>query len=195
MITKTESETLFESFCELHQLCWEPVPVGKRKSPDYLLRLSGVAILVEVKQIDSDQDFNTEGGVSSRTVGSHVGQKIMDSRKQVQVAKKVGLPGVFLIYNQLDPLQAFGTEQHDFVAAMYGEMTVALKHGAVADSFHGHNSSLRTNQNTSFSAVGHLRRATSGPTVRIFENVFAANALNYSSLPSCIEVIRIEVVE
>ena len=193
MTTKTESEVLFESFCDLHQIPWQIVPVAKLRTPDYLVFLNGEAVYFEVKQIDSDEEFNAQCGVSSRTVGSHVRQKILDSRKQVQVAKKEGVPGVLLIYNNLDPLQAFGTEPHDFISAMYGDMTVILKDRKITDSFHGRNSLLRNNQNTSFSAVAHLRRSSAGSTVRLYENVFASCGLNYSSLPPCIEVVRIEV--
>jgi hypothetical protein len=194
MSTKTESEVLFESFCELHQIPWQPVPVATLSTPDYLVSLNGESVYVEVKQIDADQNFNTKGGVSSRTVGAHVRQKIFDSRKQVQVAKKEGVPGVLLIYNHLDPLQIFGTEQHDFVSAMYGEMTVVLRDSKISDSFHGRNSLLKNDQNTSFSAVAHLRSSSKGPTVRLYENVFARHTLNYPSLPPCFEVVRIEVI-
>jgi hypothetical protein len=136
MTAKTESEVLFESFCDLNRIHWEPVPVAESRTPDYLLRLAGDrAIYVEIKQIDSDHSFNARRGASSRTVGSHVRQRIVDSRRQVQVAKKEGVPGVLLIYNRLDPLQLFGTEQHDFIAAMYGEMTVVLTQGRMTDSF------------------------------------------------------------
>jgi hypothetical protein len=49
------------------------------------------------------------------------------------------------VYNNLDPLHIFGTEDLDFIAAMYGEPTVLLSQntGDVVDSFHGRNQSLR----------------------------------------------------
>ena len=192
MTTKTESEVLFESFCDSHKISWEVVPVADSSTPDYLVSLNGEAVYFEVKQIDSDQEFSREGP-SRRTIGAHIRQKILDSRKQVQVAKKAGAPGVLLVYNNLDPFQAFGTEPHDFVSAMYGEMTVVLKSRKITDSFQGRNSMLRGNQNTSFSAVAHMRRALKGPTICVYENVFSKNPLNYISLPQCFDVIRIEV--
>ena len=193
MSRKTESELLFESFCDFHDIPWKPVAVAGGRTPDYLVSLNDESVYFEVKQIDSDQAFTAPGGVHSRTVGSHIRQKILDSRKQVQVAKKAGVPGVLLIYNNLDPLQTFGTEQHDFISAMYGEMTVVLKNRRITDSFQGRNSLLRENQNTSFSALAHLRRTSNGPTMRIYENVFAHVGLNYESLPQCIEVIHVQV--
>ncbi|MBK9595004.1 MAG: hypothetical protein IPO57_06475 [Rhodocyclales bacterium] len=135
------------------------------------------------------------GGVSSRTVGAHIRQKILDSRKQVQVGAKLGAPSILLVYNNLDPMQLFGTEQHDFIAAMYGEMTVELKDSRIVDSYHGRNSLLRDDHNTSFSAVGHLRHSATGPIVRLYENAFARNSLNIVSLPPCFEVVYVEVTQ
>ena len=195
MTGKREAETLFECFCDTNQSSWQTVPIGQTRTPDYLVALSGEAVYVEVKQLDADEAFRTPSGVSSRTVGSHVRQKITDSRKQIQAEAKAGSPGILLIYNNLDPMQLFGTETHDFISAMYGEMAVRLKGNKIKDSFYGRNSSLREGHNTSFSAVGHLRDSTTGPTVRLYENVFARNPLDFASLPSCIEVVRIEVVE
>jgi hypothetical protein len=97
--------------------------------------------------------------------------------------------------NNLDPLQAFGTEPHDFTTAMYGEMTVVLKDNVITDSYHGRNAFLRQGHNTSFSAIGYLRKSAAGPAVRLYENVFARNPLDFSSVPACIEVVRIEVAE
>lgn len=192
---KTESEALFESFCDVHQISCKPVPTGLTRSPDYLVSLGSESVYFEVKQIDADESFDTPQGHHSRTVGSHIRQKIADSRKQLQPRAREGVPCVLLVYNNLDPMQAFGTEPHDFVSAMYGEMTVVLKDNVITESFQGRNAFLRQEHNTSFSAVGHLRKSSAGPIVRIYENVFARNPLNFSSVPACIEVIRIEVAE
>lgn len=195
MTSKTESEALFESFCDAHRISFKPVPTGKTRSPDYLVSLGGESVYFEVKQIYADESFDTTQRHSSRTVGSHIRQKIADSRKQVQLGANEEVPCVLLVYNNLDPMQAFGTEPHDFVSAMYGEMTVVFKDNVITDSFHGRNAFLRQGHNTSFSAVGHLSKMPAGPAVRLYENVFARNRLNFSSVPACIEVVRIEVAE
>jgi len=190
---KTESELLFESFCGAHGLAVEPVQTGQDRSPDYRVLLANKPVYFEVKQIDSDESFSSTGGVSSRTVGAHVRQKIAESRKQLQPSARAGAPCVLLIYNNLDHMQAFGTEPHDFLCAMYGEMTVRINDKAIEDSFYGRNAFLRQGHNTSFSAVGHLRRTAGGSTVCLYENAFARNPLDYASLPPCIEAIRVEV--
>jgi hypothetical protein len=195
MTSKPEAEALFESFCDSHAVSWKRIPVEKTRTPDYIVSMNGQSLYFEVKQIDEDDNFKMSQGVSSRTVGSHIRQKILDSRKQVQVGAKLGAPSILLVYNNLDPMQLFGTEQHDFIAAMYGEMTVELKDSRVVDSYYGHNSLLRDDHNTSFSAVGHLRCSAAGPIVRLYENAFARNSLDVVSLPPCFEVVYVEVTQ
>ena len=197
MTVKTEAEVIFEFFCKGHGLDWEKIPEKDSPTPDYVINCGGQVIYFELKQIDSDEKFDKSGkNVSSRTVGSHVRKRIGESKKQVQTGAKVGAPSVLLIYNNLDSLQLFGTEQHDFIAAMYGEMTVriGIKDNKIADSFHGRNSLLREVKNTSFSAVGHLRRTIDGASVRLYENIYALNPLNIELLPTCLEFKRVELV-
>ena len=192
MTRKTESEVLFEGFCSQHLLDWEPIPTGPGRTPDYKLRFKDHTVLVEIEQIESQAGFNP-GGVSSRTVGSHVRHKISEARKQLKTAYEAGLPAILLIHNTVDPMQAFGTETHDFICAMYGELTVRLIKGHSDGSFHGRNAKLRQGVNTSFSGVGHLRRIRGGADVTVFENVYADFPLPFDVLPSCIEVMRVEV--
>lgn len=197
MTVKTEAEVIFEFFCNRHVLDWKKIPEKDSPTPDYVINCDGQVIYFELKQIDSDEKFDKSGkSVSSRTVGSHVRKKIGESKKQVQTGAKEGAPSVLLIYNNLDSLQLFGTEQHDFIAAMYGEMTVriGIKDNKILDSFHGRNSLLREAQNTSFSAVGHLRRTIDGASVLLYENIYALNPLNLELLPACLEFRRVELV-
>ena len=195
-MTETESELLFQSFCNLNGLPWLRVEAGGAPTPDYLVTVpTGGQIYFEVKQIDEDANVGQRNGVSSRTVGDHVRAKVNEARGQMKFGAALGLPSVLLVHNNLDPLQLFGTERHDFLAAMYGEMTVLLQGGRISDSFHGRNSTLREGHNSSFSAVGHLRRSTSGPVVEMYENVFARVPLNPSLLPQCFGFLRIEVTE
>ena len=148
--------------------------------------------MVEIEQIESQGGLNP-GGVSSRTVGSHVRHKISEARKQLKTASETGLPAILLIHNTVDPLQAFGTETHDFICAMYGELTVRLTNGRSSGSFHGRNAKIRQDANTSFSGVGHLKRVADGAEVTVFENVYAKCPLPFDVLPPCIELVRIEV--
>ena len=193
MTSKPEAESLFESFCDKYEISWQKVSVEKNPTPDYIVLLNGQSIYFEVKQIDKDNNFMACGNISSRITGAHIRQKILDSRKQIQVGAKHKTPSILLVYNNLDPMQLFGTEQHDFITAMYGEMTAELKDNGIVGSYHGRNSLLRDDRNTSFSAVGYLRRSPTGPVVRLYENAFARNSLNIVSFPLCFEVVYVEV--
>jgi hypothetical protein len=189
----TESERLFASYCQTHGLDCARIAAGPKRTPDYRLSVAGVEIFVEIEQIESARGLNPNG-VSSRTVGNHVRHKISEARKQIQVVAREGHPTILLIYNKVDePFQSFGTEPHDFVAAMYGEHTVRLVDGRASGSYQGRNATLRSEKNTSFSAVGHLRRTKAGADVTIYENVYAKWPLPYASLPNCFEVVRVEV--
>lgn len=193
MTTKTKSETIFEEFCNLNKLRWKKILECNQPTPDYKVTLNKQTIFFEVKQIDKDDNFT--GSVGTRTVGNHVRSKINGARNQTKAASREKLPAILLIYNNLDPLQIFGTEPHDFITAMYGEMTfnLSLKDHSITDSYHGLNQSLRENKNTSFSAIGWLHRTSEGPSVQIYENIFAEYKLDYASLPKCIEAIQVKL--
>ena len=193
MTKQTKSEALFASFCSNHNLDWARVPAAASKTPDYRLRFGQTTVAFEIKQLDGLAGFNP-GGVSSRTVGYHVRQKITEARKQLQAAAASGEPAVLLIYNAVDPFQSFGTEQHDFICAMYGDLTVDLSRESFSKPFHGRNAKLRAGMNTSFSAVGHLRLlGTGAASVTLYENVYAAHPLPFERLPTSLEVIRVSV--
>ncbi len=193
MTVKTKAESVLEEFWVLNHISWEKIPEGEQPTPDYKIIFDGQVVLVEVKQIDQDDNFGYQS--SSRTVGSHIRKKIDEAREQARTASNKCTPFMLLVYNNLDELQMFGTEQHDFIDAMYGERTleISTSTNAITNSYHGRNRSLRNDKNTSFSAVGFLKRNQRGNEVRIYENISAENPLDYSKIPNCIEVTRIEV--
>jgi len=195
MSTATAGESTFESFCRSHQIPCKKIDERVEATPDYEVFLGGVTAYVEVKDIEEDENFGRP--VRTRTVGSHVRAKIGEARPQLQPAARAGAPTLLLIYNALDPYQSFGTEEHDFLAAMYGEFTVSisLSTNKIADSFHGRNRSLAADKNTSFSAIGGIYTRTGGASVVIYENVFAKNPIDFASLPACFEARRVTVEE
>jgi hypothetical protein len=189
----TEGEALFERFCGVHGLHCARIAEGKLPTPDYLVDLDGISAAIEIKQIDEDENFSSTS--TSRMVGAHVRAKINEARNQVRPAATDGIPAILLIYNNLDPLQSFGTEQHDFVAAMYGEHTVLLsvETGEILDSFQGRNKAVRPGKNDSFSAVGYLKRSDRAPAIHLYENIYAKVPLDYGRLPACVAYTRFEV--
>lgn len=195
MSAQTAGELALESFCRARQIPCRKIEEGSDSTPDYEVVLNSTIVYVEVKDIEEDENFR--GAVVSRTVGSHVRAKIGEAKGQLQPVAKAGAPTLLLIYNALDPFQLFGTEQDDFLAAMYGEFTVAinLSSNKIVDSFQGRNRSLAAEKNTSFSAVGGIYTARGGVSVVIYENVFAKNPIDFSSLPACIDARRVAIEE
>jgi hypothetical protein len=97
------------------------------------------------------------------------------------------------IYNNLDPLRLFGTEDGDFIAATYGVYTSTVDKTTkkvAAEPFCGRNQSLSKIKNTSFSAVGRLHPKTG---ITLSENAFAKTQIPSEKLPACFDVRRVEI--
>jgi hypothetical protein len=194
MVAATESEVLFETFLTDNRLPFIRVPVAETARPDFAVGAETPwgPIFFEVKEIAADDNF-TKGqfGVSARIVGDHIRSKISESKKQMQFGARPGTPSILLIYNALDTIfHLFGTEDHDFKAAMLGELTLKIGtlSGALLDAGHGRNQSLRENQNTSFSALGHLAPVGGVMTVRLFPNLHAKVPLP-TRIPACFQIV------
>ena len=190
MSSKTISESVFERFCTSNELEFERIVEGNDPTPDYLVTLNGLVVYVEVKQIDEDTDFSTTRQL--RVPGTHIRAKINQARNQVRHAAASGAPGILLVYNNLDPLQRFGTEPHDFLAAMYGDLTLIASREAkrITGPFFGRNQSFREGKNDSFSAVGWLHSESNWVSVHLYENMYAKVSLDYASLPAFISYKR-----
>jgi hypothetical protein len=149
---KNKSEQLFESFLTTNNMQFEKIEENTSPRPDYLVSVDDVKIIFELKELAGDKNF---GVVHSRTVGEHVRDRINSARKQIQYGADQGIPSVLIIYNKLDTLQTFGTEDMDFIAAMYGEYTKLIDRDTKQSLgwFNGRNQSLRESKNTQFSAV------------------------------------------
>jgi hypothetical protein len=193
MVRKTTSETVFETFLRENNLPFEPIEVEDSPRPDYLVKIAETNVFFEVKEIAEDANFKTGHlQVSSRTIGDHVRARIQESKKQVQFGARQGAPSVLLIYNNLDPIHLFGTEDHDFIAAMYGAYTIVLEVPRMiepspdikaVDYVHGKDQYLQETRNTSFSALGRLYPVRGKLEVTLFENVFAKVKLPFDTRP------------
>ena len=134
---KTKSEEVFESFLTLNGLVFQKIEEVLKKGahrPDYLVEVGDRKLIFEVKELVEDDKFGVVSDpshphikLSSRTVGDHVRRTIERSKKQIQYGAEQGIPSILLIYNAIDPVfQDFGTEDHDFISAMYGEFTILI---------------------------------------------------------------------
>jgi hypothetical protein len=189
----TTSELQFENFLDENKLPFERLAEQQTPRPDYLVQIGDAKVLFEVKEISEDDNFTK--GVYSRVVGDHVRSKINEAKRQIQYGANQGIPSVLLVYNSLDPVHLFGTEDHDFITAMFGEYTIAIgrESNSVIGSYHGRNKSLDEEKNTSFSAVGRLDAISGKLKVTLFENPFAKVKLPYDALPCCFDVKRVNV--
>lgn len=202
---RTSSEEAFESFLADNNLAFERIVEENSARPDYLVEAGELRLMFEVKELAEDSNFRAIDDLSSpvirvhsRIVGQHVRKKIHDARKQIQFAVRQGFPAILLLYNNLDPLHLFGTEDHDFLHGMYGELTLLIskRTGQVeGEPFYGRNQSVSALKNTSFSAVGRLAPISGKMTVTLFENAFAKVRLPYEQLPPCFEVKRVEITQ
>lgn len=194
---KTRSELAFERFLSKNGLSFRPIPTGPEKTPDYGVTFASIEIVFEIKEIVSDRAW-ADDIVHGGTVGEMIRNRINSSKRQIQAAAKVGKPTVLLIYNSYDPLQLFGTEDHDFEHAMYGADTFRINLGThrIVDRFHGDGKSLQAAKNTSFSAVGRVKEegGTAGVKVTLFENIHAKVPIDFGSLPACFDVVRVTLV-
>lgn len=201
-MTRTTSEAVFETFLTENNLHFERVEEQDSPRPDYLVYVAGTKILFEVKELAEDDEFGVVEDPStpfithsSRTLGNHVRGKIEAARKQIQFGANQGIPSVLLIYNNIDPQHMFGTEDTDFIVAMYGEYTLLLDKKTLQpiDSFQGRNNALAKERNTSFSAVGRLSPVRGKLVVTLFDNFFSKVKIPYDALPPCFEVKRVEI--
>lgn len=187
----TSSERAFEQFCRENHLPFEKICEAATPRPDYKVRVADSDVIFEVKELDGD------GKARCREIGKHIRGKIHDGRKQVRWAAEQGIATVLLIFNEneIDRKFRFGTEDHDFTTAMYGEYTLNLARNGrgVLDAFYGRNQSMREDWNVEFSAVGRLEFECGRVTVTLFENVFSQIALPYDRLPPYFLVQRIAI--
>lgn len=185
---------MFEFFLNRNRIAFEKVEEASSPRPDYLVQLGAVKLIFEVKELT--REFHETGGGLHVTIGDSVRSLINGSRKQIQYGTKtLQLPSVLLIYNRADRFQLTATEDMDFLAAMYGEHTVLINKstGDKSQLFHGRNQSLQENKNTSFSAVGRLKDSARDVSVTLFENTFATIPLPTERMPSCFDVIQVQL--
>ena len=203
MSMRTSSEQAFESFLSDNNLAFGRIKEEASPRPDYWVEIGEHKLVFEIKELDVDEDFVVVNEPSSpitrihsRTVGEHVRKSIHGARKQIQFAARQGLPSILLIYNNLDPLHLFGTEDYDFLTGMYGELTLLIDKRtgqAMGGPFYGRKAYVSAIKNTSFSAVGRVAPSSGKMTTTLFENAFAKVRIAYEQLPPCFHVQRVKI--
>lgn len=190
MIKRTESECLFESFCQFHGIRCEIIPtesVEGNPTPDYHIFVRDQKVVVEIKQIDPNAEEIAEekkfkaGGIATfgGTPGARVRQKITAGSRQIRIRAKDKYPSILIVYNNVPLCDHTGA--YHVLTAMYGLETHDLavpkeldKSPYLLDKRFGPERRMTANQNTSMSAVGILRRQEDGtPFLCIYHNIYA----------------------
>ena len=184
---KTESENLFEDFCEENAIGYEKIAEGNCRSPDYLLSINGLKIVTEVKQFNSNKDnqanyeeFKKKGFVVwSSKPGIRVYKKITGASKQISNSAKGRYSGLLVLYNTV-PLQN-PLDSYEIKVAAYGLDTIVIsKPGSLDEKPYerarksGPNKKFTENHNTSISAIGVLTKESKKLNLCIYHNYHAA---------------------
>lgn len=194
---KTESEQVFEAFCEQHGLRFRRIPVASKKSPDYRLSANGIDIIVEVKQLDESQDDKHrlerlsagETIVDFEFTDDRVAEKIKRAANQLRPHSKNGLATVLCI---CDMRRLGGISPDNVKVAMYGTETVILEKRnrrvvAVRPISPGGKRQCTPTTNTSISAVAVLSCDQEQLRLRVYHNDYARVALS----PQCLKDISV----
>jgi hypothetical protein len=203
MTKKTESEILFETFCNQNDIGFEPIPTRSKEqeqTPDYDIYVGGQKVVVEVKQIDP----NPEEIVQERLLESHrfvvrdvgppgarVRSKITAGASQIRIRAKSKYPSVLILYNNV-PI-SIHTDPYSIRVAMYGLETHVLgvpkemdKSPYLIDKKFGPKRKMTKDEKTYISAVAEMVKDVKGsPQLFIFHNVYAEIPLMPEIFRSC----------
>ncbi len=189
------SEILFESFCNKRQIKYEKITTSEHRTPDYKVILSGIEVIVEIKQIDMNPDEKREydkfrkGGIAagSNTIGKRVGKKISDANQQLSKLAKGRLPTICIIYDNT-PL-GYHTDLNNIRFGMYGLATAIIAKPSdrrvrpyIKEWKFGTKRKMTRATNTSTSAVAAMFREIENPEhppyLIVYHNVYAKVPLN-----------------
>lgn len=193
----TTSEQQFELLCQRLGLRLDRIPVGSRRTPDYVLRRGSSTAIVELKQFDDSagdrrcrpaRDAQLSAGqtvVVDHATGLGIGRAISDSTAQF---KAIGSsrPCLLVIYNN----RSFDNQTMDFdLSSMFGTMQIQLARTVDGKpehvgAKHAGGRKLTPSQNTTISAIAILKHERSLPQhppvadLRVYHNPFARRPLS-----------------
>lgn len=164
---ETDSERLFEQICEKCGIAYERIEAGEDKTPDYLLSLSGVSVIAEIKEIERNEaelesdrllEERGYGACLSIEPGDRVRLKIRKASPQIKRRTEGKRPGILVLFDRgracghLDPynirVAMCGLEQvHISVPKDMNEKPYST------GMSHGPKRKMTENANTSISAI------------------------------------------
>lgn len=193
---KTQSEKLFEQYCESKGIAYRRIPEIDIRTPDYELEVESAQIIVEVKEIlpsheekESDR-FRQERGYGKAlgyTPGDRVRKKIKASSGQMKSWTLGKSPSILVLcylgaHGHLDP--------YNIRVGMYGieQVHIALPPYGIGSPYstgmsYGPKRKMTEKDNTSISAVGTLLMTNHDQLIlHVYRNKFALVRLDFDLL-------------
>lgn len=183
----TQSEQLFEDFCQTKRIRCVRIGTGNSRTPDYEIFVPRRKVIVEIKEISPNRDEleaqrRVRAGefvVVSSTPGQRVRGKISDAVPQIKVRAKGRLPGLLVL---MDTGFAAGhTSPYNIRVAMHGFETLVYavprdpSHSPyVTDKKFGGRRKMTPNSNTSVSAIAVIGHINGNLDFRVYHNPHAA---------------------
>ncbi len=193
----TVSEREFEAFCRLQGIPFERIPETNTRTPDYELRLSGVRVVVEVKETDRNpEERESDRLVAERGYGNAVGsvpgdrvrKMIRSCSTQLKAHSKGVHPTLLVVFDR--GRVAGHVESYHIRVAMYGLEQVHIAVPPIGSGSphatgisHGPKRKMTASDNTSISAIGAL--VMTGPNqhhLLVYRNSFAKVPLDSTLL-------------
>ncbi len=189
----TQSERIFENFCDRLKIKFARVPRGAKKIPDYELTINRQRIIVEVKEIEKNKDETESdrlakergyGQVLSTMPGQRVRKKIYKSSPQIKAKTDGVYPSILALFDGA-PLSDH-LSNYNIRVAMYGleEIHIAVPEDPKISSYitgksYGSERKMTPNDNKSISAIGVLHTTSRKEIdLDLYHNKYASNPLD-----------------
>jgi len=207
--SKTNSESLFEQFCDARGITWTAIPTRSAegiKTPDYDINVHGQLIVAEVKEVDMNEveaatlreleKIDREAAVlMPYTAGGKVRNQIDKAKQQIAYRAKGKYPSLLILYNTLPEHLWDALSAYDVRAGMYGLTQIVYglpdnnaEPPYVKSKGFGPKWRMSREHNTSVSAIAVLRKTQEGEhELYIYHN-------RYAHLPIDPELFRLDGV-
>lgn len=191
---QTKSETLFEHYCEEKGISCKRIGEESERRPDYELEVSGLKVVVEVKQVDPNKEdkvrlveFEKRGMiVADSTPGAKVRSKIKGASKQISNLAKEKCPGVLVLFDNMPFALGGSLEPYHIRVGMYGFDTIVMTRPIDFDELpqvierkSGPKKKLTEEHNTSISALAVLEKKNGITSLSFYHNQHAKIPLPY----------------
>ncbi len=186
-MSSTQSEKLFESFCQTKRIRYVRVAASSSRTPDYEIFVPRRKVIVEIKEISPNRDEldaqrrarTGEFVVVSSTPGQRVRGKISDALHQIKLRAKGRFPGLLVLMDT--GFAAEHTSPYNIRVAMHGFETLVYavptdpSHSPyVKDRKFGGGRKMTPSNNTSISAIAVIGDISGSLDFRVYHNRHAA---------------------